>query len=71
MTEATRRVVQLTAAAVTQYNNHLANGSEWARQTDQRSLDTCMAACKAQGLQPKLIRDIDGSVAVMFEEAKA
>lgn len=70
MTEATRIVVQLTAAAVKQYNSHAAKRWDWARQSDQRTLETCLAACRTQGLQPTLIRDIDGTVAVKFEELK-
>lgn len=66
MNEATRIVVQLTANAVKQYNNHVKKDAAAWRDYDERNLATCLAACRTQGLTPQLIRDIDGTVAVRF-----
>lgn len=69
MNEATRIVVQLTANAVKQYNDHV-KANTGSRTYDERNLSTCLAACKGQGLAPQLIRDIDGTVAVRFEQVE-
>ena len=68
MTTATRIVVQTTAHAIKRLNTNIKEGRTWARTADERALETCLAVCRAQGLQPLLIRDIDGSVAVKFTQ---
>lgn len=68
MDEATRITVQLTADAVKRLNTNIRQQKDRLRDHDERTLATCLAACKARGLDPLLIRDIDGTVAVNFEK---
>lgn len=68
MNEATRITVQLTANAVKQLNAHILAGKKELREYDERNLATCLAACKAQGLNIEIIRDIDSTVAVSFKK---